>query len=48
MIFSFFHADEKYPSAAFPSSLVILAYFHVRLIPRNEGALRLHVFDQPE
>jgi hypothetical protein len=29
----------KRPSAALPSSLVIAAYFYVRLIPRNFGSL---------
>ena len=31
-------AAEKHPSAAFPSFLVIAAYLHVRLIPRNLSA----------
>jgi len=40
-------ADEKRPSAALPSSLVIATYWTVRLTPRDFGCLDLVVFDQP-
>jgi hypothetical protein len=46
-IVNHYQADENCPSAVLPSSLVITAYFCVRLIPRNKGALHLNIFHRP-
>ncbi len=40
-------AVGKRPSAALPSSLVIAAYFYVRLFLGTSEALQLDIFHQP-
>jgi hypothetical protein len=46
-VISLYKADENYPSAAFPSLLVIAAYLKYVSFLGVSGALHLGTFDQP-